>query len=88
MPESRKANKVVRCSFCNEHKDTVPLLITSISTDSAICSWCALGVVNQTFQHVSKLEHMLRQMMEPPKVEVVHTPPDALDSAIGKALNK
>ena len=90
MPESVNAKKSVKCSFCGDHKDDVPLLVTSMEQPVSICSWCALGVVNQTFQHMTKIEGMIRELMAPPKIQPVPagTQPDKLDAAIGKALGK
>jgi hypothetical protein len=91
MPKSRKADKpaVAHCSFCGEHKDVVPLIVTSIQTNACICSWCALGVVEQSFKAMIKMEGIIRAAYGKPQIEVVPAGqnPDKLDVAISKALN-
>jgi len=48
MPQPRKAT-TEHCSFCGEHRNAVPLIVTSqLSPDSACCSDCALTIVHQT----------------------------------------
>ena len=102
MPISRKANdpQTQNCSFCNAHKDEVPLMITSMQTKALICSWCALGVVNQTFKSMDKLKTAVllmderlaqykKQYGELPKIQIAAAghKPDPLDAAVGRALN-
>jgi hypothetical protein len=49
MAKPRKANQTQHCSFCGEHKNDVPLIVTSsINPQSACCSSCALTIVHQT----------------------------------------
>lgn len=49
MPQPRKANQTQHCSFCGEHKNDVPLIVTSsINPQAACCSSCALTIVHQT----------------------------------------
>jgi hypothetical protein len=48
MPKTRTVS-ASNCSFCGEHKQVVPLIVTSnIKPDSACCSTCALAIVQQT----------------------------------------
>lgn len=48
MAEKRKA-PTQHCSFCGEHKDDVPLIVTSqLNSQAACCSTCALTIVHQT----------------------------------------
>lgn len=56
---NKKHNKE-NCDFCGHHKDDVPLLVVSNNTKVAICSWCALGVVEQTFKHGLTMEKAIR----------------------------
>lgn len=91
MPKPRKADKSTdpNCSFCGTHKDEVPLMVTSNVSRANICSWCALGVVEQTFKYALSIEGQLRELMKPPKIEVVSADnkPDKVDAAIGRALH-
>ena len=99
MPKPRKAkpNQSPNCSFCGHHKDDVPLLVTSNVDNAGVCTWCAIGVIEQTMKHAMGMEKELRKihaLMQPkapatPKIEIVGagTKPDKLDVAIGKALN-
>ena len=51
MPKQRPPapNQTQHCSFCGEHKNKVPLIVTStIKPQSACCSTCALAIVQQT----------------------------------------
>ena len=51
MPKQRPPSKsqTQHCSFCGEHKNSVPLIITShLKPQSACCSTCALAIVQQT----------------------------------------
>jgi hypothetical protein len=66
MPKQRppNASQTQHCSFCGEHKNSVPLIITSnIKPQSACCSTCALAIVQQTqvwaygvFQEAMKIQ--------------------------------
>lgn len=94
MPKSREESGLNKdaprnCGFCGHHKDDVPLLVVSSVTKAAVCSFCALGVIEQTFKHGMDMEVKLRELMSPPKIEIVSadTQPDKVDIAIGKALN-
>lgn len=101
MPKSREAkgNNETPCSFCGQAKEQVPLMIASSVTKACVCSWCALGVIEQTFKHAMGMENVIRKMVgdpskadpETPKpnIEIVPagTKPDALDVQIGKQLH-
>lgn len=51
MSETRKAKQTEYCSFCGEHKEDVPLIVTSeLNPQSACCCTCALTIVDQTFR--------------------------------------
>jgi hypothetical protein len=71
MAEPRKA-KTEHCSFCGEHKDDVPLIVTSqLNTQAACCSTCALTIVHQThtwaygiFNTVIKDQERRKALME------------------------
>jgi len=80
MPEPRKA-KTEHCSFCGTHKDGVPLLIVSTVTNAAVCSTCALAVIEQTFARMNGMEQMIRQAMNPTKPEMPKLE-DKTDAAI------
>jgi len=92
MPKSREADDSSRtCSFCGQNKEDVPLLVISNVTKAGVCSWCALGVVEQTFKHGLEMEEKLRAMYKPkPKIEIVPAghKPDKVDLAVAKALKK
>ena len=65
MPKSREEKGVAKhsktnCDFCGHHKDDVPLLVVSNNSKVAICSWCALGVIEQTFKHGLNMEKTIR----------------------------
>lgn len=71
MAEPRKA-PTQHCSFCGEHKDDVPLIVTSqLNSQSACCSTCALTIVHQTqtwaygiFSTVVKDQERRKKLME------------------------
>jgi formylmethanofuran dehydrogenase subunit B len=98
MPKSRKAEGKEsvnpNCSFCGTHKDDVPLMVSSNVTQSNCCSWCALGMVEQTFKSALTLEKRLRKMMADqkaelePKIVVDGKMPDKVDVAVEKALKR
>ena len=95
MPKQRKASKTreYNCSFCGHHKDDVPLMIASNTTQSCICSWCALGVIEQTFKHGLQMEKKIREHYMPkpepsPQIEIASKMPDKVDIAVAKALKK
>lgn len=53
MPKQRPPNakQTQHCSFCGEHKNNVPLIVTStLNPASACCSTCGLAIVEQTQQ--------------------------------------
>lgn len=51
MPKERPTIRTLdNCSFCGDHKDDVPLMITNAAKTAAICSTCALSVIDQTYQ--------------------------------------
>jgi len=85
VTKPRKA-ATTHCSFCGEHKDDVPLIVTSqINTQAACCSNCALTIVHQTqswaygiFNTVIKEQERQQAMMNKDKR-------DAADVAIAKA---
>ncbi len=91
MVKSREAIEptIVNCSFCGHHKNDVPLLVTC--KEAAVCTYCAMGVFEQTMVHAMKMEKKLRILMTPPppKIEIVPAgnKVDKVDVAIGKALN-
>ena len=84
MPKHREA-KVQHCSFCGTHKDGVPLLIASAVTKAAVCSTCALAVIEQTFALMNKMEAVIRQAQNPVNPMKIIVPEDKTDAAIGKA---
>jgi len=96
MPKPREAKTPPTCSFCGQPKEAVPLLVVSNVTQSAVCTYCAMGVIEQTLRHAMGMEKLLRELVPPPKpepdipkIEIVPsgTKPDKVDVAIGKALN-
>jgi phosphopantothenate synthetase len=82
---NRKATEY--CSFCGEHKDDVPLIITSqLNPQSACCSTCALTIVDQTFRWASGIFRTARaevDRQESAKQRIVTG--DSVDAAIKKA---
>jgi hypothetical protein len=63
MPKPRPEKKV-DCSFCGQHKDDVPLMVSSAKNVN-ICAWCALAVVEQTFGAMVQMEQMIKQAVRP-----------------------
>lgn len=92
MPKPRKAvaSQTQYCSFCGQHKNDVPLIVTSqIKPESACCSSCAMAMVDQTQQWAygifkAMMEEQLRQraMQDKPSNLIVK---DAVGAAIEKA---
>ena len=89
MVKSRKAgHNKDHCDFCGGHKNTVPLIVVSQMTGSAICSTCALAVVEQTFAAMTKMEAIIREVKHPTNRMKLVIPEDRTDAAIGKAENR
>lgn len=95
MPKSREANLEDRsCSFCGQMQKDVPLMVVSNITKATMCSWCALGVVEQTFKHGLDMEKKVRALYaaklaeNEPKIEVTSKMPDKVDVAVNKALKR
>jgi hypothetical protein len=65
MPKPREA-ALTNCSFCGQDKDDVPLLVTSTQTKAACCSWCALGITEQTYRHMVEMQEIIRQARRTP----------------------
>lgn len=86
MPKPRKADKLIHCSFCGTHKDDTALLVSNTHSKCAICSTCALAVVEQTFAAMMRMEQMIRQASAPPvnPMKIVR-PEDKTDESIRKA---
>lgn len=61
--KARQREKDDRCSFCGSHKDDVPLLVRSNTTGAAICSNCAITVVNQTFSFAMQISEKNRELI-------------------------
>ena len=95
MPKPRKAKVTVTCSFCGQHMDTIPLLVVSNVSNAGVCTFCAMGVIEQTLKHSMQMEKVIKELTKPPeppttpRIEIVPegTKPDRVDVAIGKALN-
>ena len=91
MPKQRPPSKsqTQHCSFCGEHKNSVPLIITShLKPQSACCSTCALAIVQQTqtwaygiFKEAIKVTKLA------PKLVVPVSNQKMVDDAIKKASN-
>jgi len=103
MPKSREAAKTDHtCSFCGQMQRDVPLMIASNTTKACICSWCALGVVEQTFKHGLAMEKQFRTLhqqmaaiqaheKDTPKIEIAGTVDgkvDKVDLAVAAALKR
>jgi len=90
MVESRNKERLQdNCGFCGNHKDDVPLMVTS-QLDSynnpAICANCAMAIVQQTFIRFGILDKQIRQQMRKPPVPELIVPGAANDAA-DRAIN-
>lgn len=88
MPKHRKAAVQEYCSFCGDHKEEVPLLISSPMMEAAICTTCSLTMVHQNVSWASgvfksvQADHERRKKGAPKLIL-----PDAAQEAISKVSN-
>jgi hypothetical protein len=86
MPKQRppSSNQTQHCSFCGEHKNNVPLIVTSsINPKSACCSTCALAIIQQTHVWAYGIFQEALKIQKPaPKIALVR---ETTDAAIRKA---
>jgi transcription elongation factor Elf1 len=87
MPKERPSIRTLdNCSFCGDHKDEVPLMISNTEVTAAICSTCALSVVDQTYQWAGKIfKSMKADMVRQKAAEKRIITGDKVDDAIRKA---
>jgi hypothetical protein len=65
MPKERPTIKnLSNCSFCGDHKDDVPLMITNAEGNAACCSTCALAIIDQTYKWAGGIYRSLRAETE------------------------
>jgi len=53
-----------QCSFCERPQGTVPLLVMSPVTNSTICSYCAISIVEQTMKHMVNVSAAYKQVVQ------------------------
>lgn len=86
MPKERKAIKTREtCSFCGDHKDDVPLMITAQVEDASCCSNCALAIIQQTYAWAGRIFNSVKQEGERQKQATSRIiTGDSVDAAIQK----
>lgn len=52
------------CSFCDKHQNQVPLLLKSPKSNSTICSYCAMNIVEQTMQHMTQVSAAFKDVVQ------------------------
>jgi transcription elongation factor Elf1 len=52
-----------RCSFCNRLQSDVPLMVRSPVTNSTICSFCAMNIVEQSMGHMVNVASAFSQVV-------------------------
>ena len=65
-----------KCSFCDKPQGTVPLLVKSPVTNSTICSYCSMSIVEQTMKHMVAVSAAYKQIVTS-KPEWFHQDPES-----------
>ena len=53
-----------QCSFCKRHQNEVPLMAKSPVSNSVICAYCCMNIVEQTMQHMTQVSAAFKDVVQ------------------------